>query len=57
MDDMHAFMARNLAFLHQNTKFCRSDTDELRLSELHYRLALFVRLSEPLSELFAWNFA
>jgi len=30
---MHAFMARNLAFLHQNTIFCRSITDELRLSE------------------------
>jgi len=33
MGVMHVFMARNLAFLHQNTKFYRSDTDELCLSE------------------------
>jgi len=33
LDVMHVFMARFLAFLHQNTIFCRSDTDELRLSE------------------------
>jgi len=33
LDVMHAIMARNLVFLHQNTIFYRSVTDELRLSE------------------------
>jgi len=52
-----------MVFLHKNTIFCRSVTDELRLSEpvrlseQQCRIKLIFRSHVRLSELLAWRLA